>query len=103
MSIDLTAFVTGRYPPGHLYQPELRMEFEQYDPPQSSMSYTSMMDDVVRNAEDMIENANREWAAGFPARNRAGQSLMGTGVMGSRVSHLKMLEELRGRVLATNT
>ncbi|CAK7059576.1 MAG: hypothetical protein DELT_01369 [Desulfovibrio sp.] len=102
MSIDLSTLVTRRYTPGNLYMPELRMEHEQWEPPQSSMPYTSLLDDVVRTAENMIENANREWAAGFPARVKAGQSLDGTGVLGTRVSPLDMPEQLRGRIAATS-
>lgn len=102
MAIDLTTLVSRRYPPGHPYRPMLRFAFEEWDPPQSSMPYTSMLDDVARNAEDMVETANREWAAGFPARARAGQSLAGRGVMGSRVSPLKMPEQMRGRVIAAS-
>lgn len=100
--IDLTTLVTRTHPPGRLFEADLRMEFKRWEPPQSSMPYTSLLDDIVRGAEDMVENANREWAAGFPARNHAGQSLMGTGVLGSRVSPLKMPEQLRGRMVATS-
>lgn len=100
--IDLTTLITRTHPPGRLFEAKLRMEFERWEPPQSSMPYSSMLDDVARNAEDMVENSNREWAAGFPARNKAGQSLMGTGVLGSRVSPLHMPEQLRGRMVATS-
>jgi hypothetical protein len=102
MGMDLTALVTRRYPPGHLYQPEIRTEFERWDPPSASMPHTSVLDDVVRTGENMVENANRQYAAGFPARIRAGESLMGSGSLGVRVSPLKMPEQIRGRMVAVS-
>lgn len=100
--MDMTTLITRRYPPGHLYQPEIRTEYERWDPPYASAPYTSLLDDAVHTVEDAIENSNREWAAGFPARARAGQSLHGTGVVGVRVSPLKMPEQIRGRMVAVS-
>lgn len=103
MAIDLSVLITKRFPPGDLYRPELRLEFGQWDPPQSSMPYTSLLDDTVRNGEDAIENANRRWAAEFPARNRAGQSSGGADDLGTtRVSPLNVPERTRGTVFASS-
>lgn len=103
MGIDLTVLVTRKYPPGQLYMPELRLERDPvYDPPFAPPPYTSLLDDVVAIGEDMVERANREWAAGFPARSRAGQSLAGTGTLGVRVSPLAVPEQIRGRMVAVS-
>ncbi|MCC8193867.1 MAG: hypothetical protein LIP28_04400 [Deltaproteobacteria bacterium] len=102
MGIDLSTLITRHYPPGNLYAPDIRTEMEPLDPPQSSRPYTSLLDDVVRTGEDMIERANRHWAAGFPARARAGQVLGGSNAFGSRVSPLHMPESVRGRMVAVS-
>lgn len=100
--MDMTTLITRRYPPGELYQPDIRTEYERWDPPYASMPYTSLLDDIVHTAEDSIESANRQWAAGFPARARSGQSLHGSGVAGVRVSPLAMPEQIRGRMVAVS-
>ncbi len=100
MGIDLRALVTHTYPPGNMYMPELRLEKGEFDPPFAPTPYTSLLDDLIATGENMVEHANREWAAGFPARERAGQSFAGSGVGGVRVSPLKMPEELRGGLYA---
>lgn len=102
MGMDLSMLITRQYPPGHLYQPEIRTEFGPWDPPSAPMPHTSVLDDVVRAGEDSIENAARDWAAGFPSRIRAGQSVTGTGVAGVRVSPLAMPEQIRGRMVAAS-
>ena len=102
MGIDLSTLITRHYPPGKLYSPDIRTEIEPLDPPQSSMPYTSLLDDVVRTGENMIENANRRWAAGSPARKRAGQSVGGSNAFGTRVSPLRMPEAVRGRMVAVS-
>ena len=96
MGIDLRALVTHTYPPGNMYMPEVRTEKGRFDPPFAPKPYTSLLDDVVATGEAMVERANRDWAAGFPARIKAGQSYAGTEVGGVRVSALSMPEELRG-------
>ena len=96
MGIDLRALVTKTYPSGDMYMPAVRFTQERDDPPFAPMPYTSLCDDVVAAAESMAERANGEWAAGFPARARAGQSLAGSGTVGVRLSPLRMPEELRG-------
>lgn len=100
--MDLSILVTRNYPPGHLYEPGIRMEFSPTDPPSSAMPYTSLFDDLVRQGEDMVENANRRWAAGFPARARAGQTMAGANAFGTRASPLHMPEALRGRMVAVS-
>ena len=102
MGIDLTSLITRHYPPGNLYAPGVRTEFEQWDPPQAIDVYTSLLDDVVRTGENMIEAANRDWAAGFPARARAGQSIAGGNSFGTRISPLNMPEAVRGRMVAVS-
>lgn len=103
MGIDLSVLVTRKYPPGDLYMPELRLERDPlHDPPFAPPPYSSLLDDVTRVGEDSIELANRQWAAGFPARSRAGQSLAGTGTLGVRVSALDMPEQIRGRMVAVS-
>lgn len=103
MSIDLSLLITRRYPPGHLYMPDVRTERDPlHDPPSAPPPYTSLLDDVAAQGEDMIEKTNRRWAAGFPARIRAGQSLAGTGTLGLRVSPLCMPEQIRGRMVAAS-
>lgn len=102
MPMDTTTLITGRYPPGDLYQPDIRTEYERRDPPYVSAPYTSLLDDAAHTVEDAVENSNRQWAAGFPARIRAGQSLHGTGVVGVRVSPLDMPERIRGRMVAVS-
>lgn len=103
MPIDMSVLITRRYPPGHMYQPDIRTEVRPLsEAPLLSMPYTSLFDDVVRIGEDMTERANREWAAGSPARMRAGQSLAGKGTLGVRVSPLDMPEEIRGSMVAVS-
>ena len=104
MSIDLSVLITRKYPPGNLYMPPVaRFERDQrYDPPSAPPPYSSVLDDVVHTGEDMIERANRQWAAGFPARIRAGQSPAGAGTLGTRISPLSMPEQIRGRMVAVS-
>ncbi len=102
MSIDLTSLITRHYPPSRLYRPDIRTEVSPTDPPQAAPPYTSLWDDAVRAGEDMIENANRRRAAGFPARARAGQVPAGSTAFGSRVSPLSMPEHVRGRMVAVS-
>ena len=102
MSMDLSTLVTRRYPPYRLYTPDVRTEIEPLDPPHAITLYTSMLDDVVNIGEDTIETANRRWAAGFTARSRAGQSVSGSNVFGSRASPLDMPEAVRGRMVAVS-
>ena len=102
MGIDLSSLITRQYPPGDLYTPDIRTEIDPLDPPHAAPPYTSALDDVVRTGENMIENANRDWARGFPARARAGQVLDGSTVFGSRVSPLRMPETIRGRMVAVS-
>ena len=102
MGIDLSSLITRHYPPGNLYSPDIRTEIEPLDPPHAAMPYTSLLDDVVRTGEKMIESANRDWARGFPARARAGQAFDGSNVFGSRVSPLYMPEAVRGRMVAVS-
>lgn len=102
MGIDLSTLVTRRYPPGNLYSPDIRTEIEPLDPPFAALPHTSLLDDVVRTGENMVDNANRDWAAGFPARARAGQILSGSNAFGTRVSPINMPEALRGRMVAVS-
>ena len=103
MGIDLSVLVTRQYPPGNLYMPDLRLERDPLlDPPSAPPPYSSLLDDVTRTGEDSIERANRQWAAGFPARIRAGESLAGTGTLGVRVPALDMPEQMRGRMVAVS-
>ena len=102
MGIDLSVLITRRYPPGGLYAPDIRTEADPWAPPHAAPPYTSLLDDVVRTGENMIENANRDWAAGFPARARGGQSLSGSNAFGSRISPLRMPETVRGRMVAVS-
>lgn len=102
MSVDLTTLVTRNHPPGTLYSPEIRTEIEPTDPPHAITLYTSLLDDVVRTGENMVEHANRDWAAGFPARERAGQTPAGENAFGTRVSPLNMPEQVRGRMVAVS-
>ena len=102
MSVDLTTLVTRNHPPGTLYSPDIRTEIEPTDPPHAITLYTSLFDDVVRTGENMVENANRDWAAGFPARAHAGQTPVGENAFGTRVSPLNMPEEVRGRMVAVS-
>jgi hypothetical protein len=102
MGIDLSSLITRQYPPGDLYAPDIRTEVDPLDLPHAAPPHTSVLDDVVRTGENMIENANRDWARGFPARARAGQVLDGSTVFGSRVSPLRMPEVVRGRMVAVS-
>ena len=102
MGIDLSSLITRRYPPGDLYSPDIRTEVGPFDPPFAPMPYTSLLDDVVRTGENMIANANQRWAAGFPARARAGQVVGGSNAFGARVSPLNMPETVRGRMVAVS-
>ena len=102
MSIDLSTLVTRRYPPGHQYMPDIRTEIEPLDPPFAARPYTSLIDDVVRTGEDTIEASNRRWAAGFPARIRAGQALSGENAFGTRISPINAPEAIRGRMVAVS-
>lgn len=102
MGIDLTTLITRHYPPGKLYSPDIRTAIEPLDPPFAARPYSSLLDDVVHTAEDSIEIANRHWAAGFPARARAGQTPGGSNAFGVRVSPLNMPEALQGRMVAVS-
>ena len=102
MGIDLSTLITRHYPPGKLYMPDIRTEIEPLDPPFAARPYSSLWDDVVRTGENMVENANRHWAAGFPARARAGQVPAGSNAFGTRVSPLNMPETVRGRMVAVS-
>lgn len=101
--MDLSILVTRKYPVGDLYMPDIRTEVRPLsEAPLLSMPYTSLLDDTTRQAEDMIEKANRRAAAGFSARIRAGQSFAGTDAHPSRLSPLDMPEEARGRMVAVS-
>lgn len=102
MGIELDVLITKRYPPGDLYMPGLRTERHPLDPPYAAAPYTSILDHVVRAGEDMIAAVNRRWAAGFPARERLGQTHEGQNAFGSRSSPLNMPEEVRGRLVAAS-
>jgi hypothetical protein len=102
MGIDLTSLITRHYPPGKPYSPDIRTGIGPSDPPFAAGPYTALLDDVVNTGEDSMEISNRRWAAGFPARARAGQVLGGSNAFGARVSPLTMPEAVRGRMVAVS-
>ena len=102
MGIDLSTLITRHYPPGELYTPDIRTEIEPLDPAFRARPYSSLLDDIVHTGEDSIEHATRRWAAGFPARARAGQLLGGSNAFGVRGSSINMPEAVRGRMIAVS-
>ncbi len=103
MAIKLTSLISKAYPPGDLYLPEVRTGIDPWsDHPSMPKPYSGFLQDTIAQGEGMVEAANRHWAAGFPARIRAGETPGGAGILGVRVSPLHMPEQLTGVLMAVS-
>ncbi len=103
MAIKLTSLVSAAYPPGHLYMPEVRTGIDPwFDHPSLPKPYSGFLQDTLAQGEDMVEAANRRWAMGFPARIRSGETPSGAGILGVRVSPLRMPEQVAGVLMAVS-
>ncbi len=103
MSIRLDELVSERYPPGSPYLPEPRFERDiRTEPLYVPPPYTSLLDDVVAQGEDLIERGIERHAAAFPARLRLGQHVDNNRGFGTRVSPLNYPEARGGSLVAVS-
>lgn len=102
MGIDLSTLVTGREPPGGMYRQDIRTDISPLAPSFAARPNASIIDDPIRVTMNPVEDANSDWAAGWPARIRAGQILSDSNAFGTRISPINAPEVIRGRMFAVS-